>query len=287
MAENKACCGDKNPGKIREAVCIDTNRVYDSCADKDCLADLRVYFPPQYQQVIDHSTNVRCRGCEILNVFIEVEKVPFNRGFYSVDITFFFKVTLDAYSVATAPPVSVCGFTTFAKKCILYGSEGNVKVYSSEFRADEDDRQIIPTNTNPRAKIQVVDPICLDARLCRPCDCCDCLGDACIPVPSCVRRAFSDEFPDDFGHRPCERTVAVTIGIFTIIQLERDVQMLIPAYDFCIPDKECSCDTDDPCEAFRKIHFPVDEFFPPKADNICEASANTPTCGCGQAENKN
>ena len=96
MAETKSCCNDKVSGKIREAVCIDTNRVYDSCADKDCLADLRVYFPPQYQQTIDRATNVRCRGCEILNVFIDVERVPFNRGFYSVDITFFFKVTLDA-----------------------------------------------------------------------------------------------------------------------------------------------------------------------------------------------
>lgn len=115
MAETKSCCNDKVSGKIREAVCIDTNRVYDSCADKDCLADLRVYFPPQYQQTIDRATNVRCRGCEILNVFIDVERVPFNRGFYSVDITFFFKVTLDAYSVAAAPPETVCGFTTFSK----------------------------------------------------------------------------------------------------------------------------------------------------------------------------
>ena len=38
MSENKACCGNNIPGKIREAICIDTNRVYDSCADKDCLA---------------------------------------------------------------------------------------------------------------------------------------------------------------------------------------------------------------------------------------------------------
>ena len=40
MSENKNC----TPTKIKEAVCIDTNRVYDSCADKDCLEDLKVYF---------------------------------------------------------------------------------------------------------------------------------------------------------------------------------------------------------------------------------------------------
>lgn len=38
MAESKSCCcgSDCMSGGIREAVCIDTNRVYDSCAEQDC-----------------------------------------------------------------------------------------------------------------------------------------------------------------------------------------------------------------------------------------------------------
>ena len=28
----------------KEAVCINAGRIYDSCSDKDCLEDLRVYF---------------------------------------------------------------------------------------------------------------------------------------------------------------------------------------------------------------------------------------------------
>ncbi|MGN0520952.1 MAG: hypothetical protein ACI4LB_09475 [Candidatus Fimenecus sp.] len=284
MSENKGCCQPDKLPKIREAVCIDTNRVYDSCADKDCLADLRVYFPPQCQEIVEHATNVRCRGTEILNVFMDVEKVPFNRGCYSVDITFFFKVTVEAFSAMPGAPVTLCGFSTYSKKCILYGSDGNVRVYSSEYRADGDDNQLIPTNTNPRAKIQVADPICLDAKLCRPCDCCNSLSDSCMPIPRCVRRAFSEDFPEDIGTSMREnKVVAVTIGIFTIIQLERDVQMLIPAYDFCIPQKECSCDTDDPCETFRKIQFPVDAFFPPHDQkNGCCKTAEPFCASCGE-----
>ena len=75
---------------------------------------------------------------------------------------------------------------------------------------------------------------------------------------------------------PAEKTVYVTLGLFTIIQLERDVQMLIPAYDFCMPEKECCCDTDDPCEVFKKIKFPVEEFFPPRSTD-----ADNSGCGCG------
>lgn len=284
MAENRMCRGsDQTPGTIREAVCIDTGRVYDSCAEKDCLADLRVHFLPKAQQIIEKATAVKCSGCEILNVLIDVEKVPFNQGCYSVDITFFFKVMLNAYIPDFCKPVPVEGLTTFSKKCILFGSEGRVHVFSSEFSADSEDPQLCPTGTNPRAKVQVVDPICLDAKLCRPNDCCDWLRKACCcKIPRCIMRCFAEEFPDDFGCCPVKKTVSVTIGIFSIVQLERDVQILIPAYDFCIPSRECACSADDPCESFRKIQFPLDEFFPPSG-KCEECPPNDPDdrpCGC-------
>ena len=34
------------------------------------------------------------------------------------------------------------------------------------------------------------------------------------------------------------------------------------AADYCIPSKECSTNTDSPCELFEKIKFPTNEFFP-------------------------
>ena len=34
---------------FKEAVCIDAGRVYDSCCDRDCLEDLRVYLR-EYQK---------------------------------------------------------------------------------------------------------------------------------------------------------------------------------------------------------------------------------------------
>lgn len=276
MSENKSC---NLPSKIKEAVCIDTNRVYDSCADKDCLEDLRVYFTDSAQCIIDRATNVRCRGAEVLNAFIEVERVPFNRGFYSVDITYYFKVFLDVFCGHTGAPTTVEGLATFSKKCILYGSEGNVKVFSSEFACGDIDEQIDMVSTNPRAKVQTVDPICLDAKLCKVNDCCR-IDSCCKPsrIPRCIHRCFDGDF------EPCEKeaekAVTVTLGIFTIVQLERDVQMLIPAYDFCIPSKECNCETDNPCDAFRKIQFPIDEFFPPKEG--CLKDSFRPNCGCGE-----
>ena len=60
----------------------------------------------------------------------------------------------------------------------------------------------------------------------------------------------------------------ITIGMFSICQIERSVQMMIPVYDFCIPDKECVTTTDDPCELFQRIKFPVNEFFPPRLNDL-------------------
>ena len=66
------------------------------------------------------------------------------------------------------------------------------------------------------------------------------------------------------------RRLLVTLGQFSIIRLERDTHLLMPAYDYCLPEKECTgggccdggCVPEDPCEVFRKVKFPVQEFFP-------------------------
>ena len=83
-------------------------------------------------------------------------------------------------------------------------------------------------------------------------------------IPECISACFSDSllFTDT------ARRWFVTIGQFSIIRLERDTQLLIPAYDYCLPDKECPGGSDDdPCTLFSRIRFPVDEFFPP--DDFC------------------
>ena len=265
--------------RIREAICVDTARVYDSCADKDCLADLRVYLTDEAQAVINTASAVRCRGCDVINVYTDVDSVPFNRGYYSVDITFFFAVHMDAFSSPTAPPVPVTGLCVFTKKAILYGSEGSVKVFSSEY-CDGADDQLPPISTNPVARVQVAQPLCLDARLCRSCDCCNNLNDARNGIPQSICRYFGGTFHSG----ETERAVRATIGLFSIVQLERSVQMLIPAYDFCMPGKECANDTETPCDSFRKIRFPVSEFFPPAASEAQDNGEQRfdPPCCCGR-----
>lgn len=251
-----------------ESVCIDALRVYDSCADKDCLEDLPVFFQQCTQQKIDNACNIRLRDVDVITVYINLEPVPFHRGFYTVEMTFFFEVVLDVFSTPASCPDTVCGLTLFNKKVVLYGSEGNVKIYSSDSDCEDESKFTAPAKNLPKASVQVAAPIALSAELreCPP------LCMPCCRIPECICKRFGGSFAtSDRG-----KTVYVTIGLFTIVQIERNVQMLIPAYDFCVPEKECVASSDNPCELFSRIDFPTDEFFPPKVTDLCDDSP----CGC-------
>ena len=74
------------------------------------------------------------------------------------------------------------------------------------------------------------------------------------------------------------RRLYVTLGQFSIIRLERDTQLLIPAYDYCVPEKDCQCSTqDDPCTVFSQIRFPIEEFFPPDSSDLSDTTTTTTT----------
>ncbi len=251
--------------EIKDAVCVHTDKVYDSCKDKDCIEDARVFLTACGQEIIDKAVNVKCRKAEIIWVFPDVEPVPFNRGYYTVDLKFFFKITLDAY-LGVGRPTQVEGLASFDKKVILFGSEGSAKVFESRYSYDSFDEQLWKKTNMPKAVVEVVDPLCLGAKIVDINDKLCCCGDDIdfSTIPECVCKIFDGNLV--LGGE--SKRVFVSIGLFSIVKIERNVQLLIPAYDFCVPQKECVASSDDsPCELFEKIQFPFDEFFPPEKDD--------------------
>ena len=51
---------------IREAVCIHTRKIFDSCKDKDCIEDLRVYPTRGSQEAIDRAMSIKAGCAELL-----------------------------------------------------------------------------------------------------------------------------------------------------------------------------------------------------------------------------
>lgn len=251
--------GCETPENFKEAVCIDAGRVYDSCCDRDCLEDLRVYFGSEAQQTVSNALNVRIKSAEVLNVLIDVEPVNFNRGFYSCDLTFYFLITLDVFTAPHCMPTTVSGIAIFSKKVILFGSDGNVRIFSNMTTVEDDcDPQLYRRTNMPRCVVQTVDPIALSAKLC---EVRDGFENYCH-IPSNICNCIGSQVVCDL---PCGTpTVYVTLGLFTIVQLIRNVQMLVPVYDFCIPEKQCDNTADQPCDVFSRIKFPLSDFFPPR-----------------------
>lgn len=265
---------------FKEAVCIDAGRVYDSCCDRDCLEDLRCFFTAEAQSYVERAISVRIKSAEVLNVYIDVEPVNFNRGFYSCDLTFFFKLEFDLFMSPHSCPVTVKGISSYAKKVILFGSEGCVKVFSSKSVNNDYEsceRPVKETSNMPKCVVQSVDPVALSAKICEIKDCYE--NVRCIPesICDCIGGTVVTDLERGTP------TVYVTLGLFTIVQLIRNVQMLIPVYDFCIPEKQCEDTADQPCDVFKRIKFPTDDFFPPRP---CKTTENE-CFGCCHQKDEN
>jgi hypothetical protein len=243
---------------IREAVCVHTRKIYDSCKDKDCIEDLRLYPTRESQCYIDNAVSVRAKSAKLLYVTIDVDEITFNRGYYTVDLRYFYLIRGEAFSLVNRPS-DIVGLAVFDKRVILFGSEGSAKVFTSETGPHGHDSPTVKSTNLPIGVVEAVDPIILGMKLVDVCD--HHKDDAGLfEVPGFIAESFPSELMLDIA----KRRVLVTLGQFSIVKLERNTQLLIPSYDYCMPDKECiGSNEEDPCTLFERIHFPVDEFFPP------------------------
>lgn len=245
---------------FKEAVCIDANRIYDSCSDRDCLEDIRVYIPAEQQIMVDNARDVRIRNVCVITVFTDLQELPFNKGYFTVDLTFFLDVTLELIGSSCTPVIPICGIAVFTKKCVMFGGEGGVKTFYSDM--DRCGCDMFGTRAQPNVAVQVADPVALDAKLCECCNMSPCCAVNDLErLPQCIADRYGT-----FELMPRGKVIFATIGLFMIIQMTRNVQMMIPAYDFCIPTKECCYNGAETtaCDLFSQIDFPTDEFFPPK-----------------------
>ena len=258
------------------ATCIDVDKIYDSAKDKDCIEDLKVFVNDCGQEIIDHATNIRCKSVEVLWAHITVSDIAFNRGHYSVNIRYYFKICFEA-CIPGGKIQEFCGIACYDKQCVLFGSEGNVSIFTSEPYGDDFCRECpdftgdYKTNT-PKVVLEVATPVCLGCKLVEKVYkygyCC------CIPeqIPEGVCRCCSCS-------PICEGTgiksLYVSLGLFSLIRIERPVSLLIHATDYCIPDRESAgCTDSDPCTLFKSMNFPTSDFFPP---NACQTQDK---CGC-------
>ena len=135
-------------------VCIHTNQIVDSCLDKDCIEDLRVYLTAGSQELLDTAANVRVRSAELIHTDIDVEPVAFDRNHYCIDITFYYRILADAL-VGTCRPTTLYGLGVFSKRAVLCGEDSRAHIFRSSTRISQLDGCATSTANRPTAVVEV------------------------------------------------------------------------------------------------------------------------------------
>ena len=251
------------PEDLRQAMSIHTRKITDSCRDKDCIEDLRVYLTASSQAILEAAANVRVRCAELLYTGMDVEPVAFDRTHYCIDATFYYRIIADCI-MGSGRPATLCGLSVFSKRAVLCGEDSHAHVYRSDFLADGAEGKSMLTANRPTAVVEVLDPMVLSCRVKDVCDC-RCCDDPGVMIPRCICELFDE----DLVQCSERRRLYVSLGQFSIIRLERDAQVVVPMLSYSIPMKDCSdsggC-TEDPCEMFAKIPFPTGQFSPRSCD---------------------
>ena len=261
----------REPDCSRDTLAIHTRKITDSCRDKDCIEDLRVYLTNSSQCILDTASGVRVRCAELLYAYIDVEPVAFDRNHYCIDVTFYYRILADAV-VGCNRPTTLHGLASFSKRAILCGEDSRAHIFTSDTRLPGPDGPSRPSANRPTAVVEVLDPMVLSSKVREVCDCsCQELA---AQIPQCIREYYDEELVLASDRR----RLFVTLGQFSLIRLERDAQLVVSVVDYSIPTKEC-CDNpgycaEDPCEVFSRIPFPEKQFVPrdcdcPREDCTC------------------
>ena len=261
-----------DPGDLRQAMSIHTRKITDSCRDKDCVEDLRVYLTASSQQLLDSTANVRVRCADLLSAQINVEPVAFDGHHYCIDIVFYYRILADTVTGACRP-ASLYGLGVFSKRAVLCGEDSRAHIFTSGVNTPCINGTTASAN-RPTAVVEVLDPMVLSSKIKEPCDC-TCCDTVTMQIPKEIQDLFDEELMLSGGNR----RLYVTLGQFSIVRLERDAQLIVPILDYAIPEKEC-CDnpasSEDPCEMFSRIPFPANQFAP----RGCDSQNQNSSCGC-------
>ncbi|MBE6701821.1 MAG: hypothetical protein E7585_00195 [Ruminococcaceae bacterium] len=281
MGENRFSCSG-NASVARDSFGIEASRILDACRDRDCFENVRVFLTCVGEDLIARTNNVRVKKAKLCGANIVTDPIQFNRGFYAVTIKFYVSLVFEV-CVPMGQSQEFEGVAVLEKRVVLYGGESNVSVFRS---SASDGYCAIPEpvccgKNHPEAVVEVVEPIVLGARIVNTCSECRCCC-GCSDIPVLVTDSLNGTLVDD-GNRD-GRFLTVSLGLFSVVRLVREGQLLVQGAEFCLPDKEC-CEPseEDPCGTFRKMPFPAAEFCPITAPVNSNALGNGHGNGNGRS----
>ena len=146
------CCNEE----LRCGLSIHTKKITDSCRDKDCIEDLRVYLTRCSQEILDNAATAKVRCADLIYTYIDVEPVAFDRNHYCIDVTFYYRILADAV-LGNSRPAALTGLAVFSKRVVLCGEESSAKIFTSNTKLCGADGLTRYTANLPTAVVEVTD----------------------------------------------------------------------------------------------------------------------------------
>ena len=156
MSENCQDILRCDPQDLRQAMSVHTRKITDSCRDKDCIEDLRVYLSKGSQALLDACASARVRCAELLYTYIDVEPVAFDGHHYCIDATFYYRILADA-TIGNSRPAALYGLAVFTKRAVLCGEDSRAHIYRSDTRLCAPDGASRYSANRPTAVVEVTD----------------------------------------------------------------------------------------------------------------------------------
>ena len=262
-------------GSVECGTCICTDKIFDAVKIKECLEDLKVHLTECGQDAVERANNIRAKEAEIIKACISESEVSFNRGYYSVSIRYYFRITFEA-CIPGGRATEFYGIAVYDKNLVLYGGEGGVSMFTSDTASGSfcDCTNFIDGVVNtPKAVLEAATPVVLDVKIVEKsynygCCCCNC-----EQIPEYIVNCVNGELTDDTG----TKNLYITLGVFSIVRMQRPACLMIHASDYCIPDKDSGTlgdSTSSPCDIFNNMCFPVAEFCPTAPPCCHDTNAN-------------
>lgn len=143
-----------SPEDLYQALSIHTRKITDSCRDKDCIEDLRIYLTRGSQALLDTAAGAKVRSAELLYTYIDVEPVAFDRNHYCIDVTFYYRILADAL-IGHSRPAALYGLAVFSKRAVLCGEDSRAHIFTSDTRLGTQDGVSLRSSNRPTAVVEV------------------------------------------------------------------------------------------------------------------------------------
>ncbi len=284
-------------GKTGEE-CILAHKIYDQCRMQVCLtpsilgSSKAAETKPLCGEIVQegdmivppsNTASVSAEHLRLKRIFVLSKNPnPFRSGYWDIEVQFLFVYKLVFRTSDNMVIDRIWAQSTYKTKVTLFGSMGTDIVFSTDmfnFGSDCADSDPFVCVEGKAVALSAELKYAAANNCCN--NCCGC-GGCCNNCGNCCSDCCCE---DDASDDPIG--VSVTIGLFAIVKVIRFVNLMVRSNGCCMPEEcaETNISSENVCDVFDNMEFPMDIFCPPwggryQVESAMISDDDDNDCGC-------